>query len=325
MNLLIFRKEICMKNDRKLSLLTLFILASLFIHFSMMITLSLAPVSLFSKPPAPQTIEFELVDQNKKSPSETPAYQIVDQAERNTQEEENKKAQLLSAQNQSVNKETVAQKRGEFKNAQKSGSMGSGQQAAEKSQDVAKKENDLKADPLENLDQRRPRDKDALFRDITKKYNSKNMFENVEKKMVTATSPGSPGEASQTSDYLKGKDPGLETLLNTREYKYYTYFNRIRRKLSEHWEPKVKEKMNRMFKQGRTIASVDDKITKLLIVLNDNGVLVKVQVLSDSGVHDLDEAAIEAFRAAAPFPHPPDGIIDEEGTIKIRWDFILES
>ncbi len=322
------RQVICMKKDRKVTLLNIFILASLFIHFSLMISLYWAPRSAFVTDENRNVVEFEVLE---KTPQDSilPAQQIVDQAERQTNEPENKNAKYLSAQNQTVLKETAAQKKGEFKNAQKLGSQGSAQNPAEQSQDQAKNKNDMKADPKgsleKDLDQNRPREKDAIFRDLTKKYNSKNMFENAEKRTLSQTSPGAPGEASQTSDYLKGKDQGLETLLNTREYKYYTYFNRIRRKLSEHWEPKVKQKMNKMFQQGRTIASTEDKITKLLIVLNDNGVLVKVQVLHDSGVHDLDEAAIEAFRAAAPFPHPPDGIIDEEGTIKIRWDFILES
>ena len=80
-----------------------------------------------------------------------------------------------------------------------------------------------------------------------------------------------------------------------------------------------------MFKQGRTIASDQDKITRLLIILSTRGTLVKVQVVSDSGVRDLDEAAVEAYRSAAPFPNPPQGIIDPDGTVKIRWDFILES
>ena len=50
-----------------------------------------------------------------------------------------------------------------------------------------------------------------------------------------------------------------------------------------------------------------------------------VQVLNDSGIRDLDDAAVEAFKEAAPFPNPPEGIVESDGTIKIRWDFILEA
>jgi protein TonB len=124
---------------------------------------------------------------------------------------------------------------------------------------------------------------------------------------------------------LKDIDQGIETLLNTREFKYYTYYNRIRKQLSQFWEPKVREKVNIMFQQGRKVASAQDRITKLLIVLNSRGTLVNVKVISDSGVRDLDDAAVEAFRAAAPFPNPPKGIIETDGTVKIRWDFVLET
>jgi protein TonB len=40
---------------------------------------------------------------------------------------------------------------------------------------------------------------------------------------------------------------------------------------------------------------------------------------------DLDSAAVEAFRQAAPFPNPPKGMVEADGTIKIRWDFVLEA
>jgi protein TonB len=80
-----------------------------------------------------------------------------------------------------------------------------------------------------------------------------------------------------------------------------------------------------MMRQGRTIASENSKVTKLVIVLNGQGNLVKVQVLAASGVRDLDDAAIEAFRQAAPFPNPPKGMIERDGTVKIRWDCVVES
>ncbi|HPI41531.1 MAG TPA: TonB family protein [Pseudobdellovibrionaceae bacterium] len=53
--------------------------------------------------------------------------------------------------------------------------------------------------------------------------------------------------------------------------------------------------------------------------------MVKVQVIGDSGIQDLDDAAIEAFKAAAPFPNPPKGVVENDGTVQIRWDFVLET
>ena len=41
--------------------------------------------------------------------------------------------------------------------------------------------------------------------------------------------------------------------------------------------------------------------------------------------HDLDEAAIRAFNRAGPFPNPPNGLLQETGSVDIRWDFILRT
>ena len=137
---------------------------------------------------------------------------------------------------------------------------------------------------------------------------------------------GDGHEVSKTDDHLKNVPTGMQTMLSTREFVYYSYYNRIKDKLRQYWEPKIKEKFERTMRQGRNIASSDgDKITKVVIVLDEKGTLIRVQVLSASGLVDLDEAAVEAFRAAAPFPNPPKGIVDQDGTIKIRWDFVLEA
>ena len=45
----------------------------------------------------------------------------------------------------------------------------------------------------------------------------------------------------------------------------------------------------------------------------------------DPKVKKVITAAIEAFKEAAPFPNPPAGIVESDGTIKIRWDFVLEA
>ncbi len=133
------------------------------------------------------------------------------------------------------------------------------------------------------------------------------------------------GSSSQTKDYLPDTEKGMETILSTQEFVYFTYYNRIRNQLNQYWEPKIKEKMIHMFKKGRKIASKEDQITKVLITLNTKGELVKVKILSESGTQELDEVALEAFKLAAPFPNPPKGIANENGVIEIRWDFVVET
>ena len=153
---------------------------------------------------------------------------------------------------------------------------------------------------------------------------STNANANAESSDQPLLQKGKSGRESASRDYLKDKEKGLQTLLNTREFAFYTYYQRIRNKIQFLWEPAIEQKIRHLFRQGRRIASTQNHITKVMIVLNHQGQLEKVQVLERSSWRDLDSAAVEAFRAAEPFPNPPKGIVEKDGKIRIRWDFILE-
>lgn len=285
-------------------------------------------VSLFQSPgPKNNTITVDYIQTPQTTPvahekmdPQTQLKQIVDQDEKALNQEESKNAKYLSKHSQTVTKETVARERGEFKNSavKNPGQSTPPQKVAQQMPAVEPKQAPAK-NTLQHNNQKLAFDPLA---------DSKKAFQNKAFEQMASNQPSNStgaGDPSRTQDYLKSTELGVETVLNTKEFKYYTYFNRIRRQLSQHWEPKVRDKLTKMFRQGRSIASDQDRITKLLIVLNPSGLLVKVQVVSDSGVRDLDDAAIEAFKSAAPFPNPPQGIVDPDGTVKIRWDFILES
>lgn len=288
--------------------ITIGLLLSLALHLIVVGVMTVYKLQPLVKP-VKDTITFEILDQEpakaavktvKKEKIKLENNQIVEQ-DQSLNKDTPEDARFLSAQNQKVLKQTQAANHGEFQN---------------------KKTKTAKAGKPVEVKKSSPKIEDFLsaydpMAAAMKKQEKKTMQE------TEAAQKG--GDVSQSSDYLRNVDQGIETLLNTREFKYYTYYNRIRKQLSGYWEPKVREKMTTMFKQGRTIASSQDRITKLLIVLNDRGTLVNVQVMSDSGVRDLDDAAVEAFRAAAPFPNPPKGIIEDDGTVKIRWDFVLET
>lgn len=284
---------------------SVFLLVSIILHvafyFSVYFTPEIKPRKAtievsYITPPKVEKMSDDKLEKNR---------QVVDQDDKALNKETPDDDYYLSKNNQKVLKQTVARDKGEFKNTQnrKSAENKPAQQQTkpQEPQQVRRLE---KFNPMSDMS--------SNFRE--KSFNT-----------MASQTPSNAATASQTQDYLKDKSIGVETILSTKEFKYYTYFNRIRKQLSQHWEPKVRDKLTKMFRQGRTIASEQDRTTKLLIILNQNGVLVNVQLVSDSGVKDLDEAAIESFRAAAPFPNPPKGIVDPDGTVKIRWDFILES
>lgn len=255
--------------------------------------------------------------------------QVVDQDEKALNDERDENAKFLSRHDQKVVRETQAAHHGRFRNTDGS----SGEKTPQKiSGRTPERKSPITADarPTEKRHEKQTRvlrSKDGIAARTRPEI----------KDLLPSFKPGPPPTESEqlargggegpsvTDDHLKNVKTGLQTLLSTREFVYYSYYNRIKDKLRQYWEPKIKEKMTNLLRQGRTIASNTERITRIVIVLDNNGTLIKVQIIGPSGVSDLDDAAAEAFRAAAPFPNPPKGIVDADGTIKIRWDFILEA
>jgi len=129
---------------------------------------------------------------------------------------------------------------------------------------------------------------------------------------------------SSTDDYLPNIKEGPETALNTREFKFYSYFERIKDRLRMYWEPELTQRVQRIYAQGKDIGD-QDLITKLTIVLNKKGELSKIKIIRNSGVEDVDSAAVKAFELAAPFPNPPSGMVDQDGNVYLTWSFIVQT
>ncbi len=129
---------------------------------------------------------------------------------------------------------------------------------------------------------------------------------------------------SSTNDYLEEIPLGDTTHLNTVEYKFYGYYHRIKQKLEGFWGRSVQEKAELLAGQGRMIASDENHVTALRIVMDPAGEIVDVVILGSSGVKELDDAAIESFNQAGPFPNPPKDLI-VDGRVTIEWGFVVNS
>lgn len=128
---------------------------------------------------------------------------------------------------------------------------------------------------------------------------------------------------SATNDYVQEMQLGDFTQLNTVEYKYYGFFHRIRQKLEQFWGRGIQEKSQMIFRSGRTIAS-QDYVTSLQVTLNEKGEIIGVKILGASGVKELDDAAVESFNQAGPFPNPPKDLL-VNGKATIEWGFVVKS
>lgn len=286
-----------------------YVLASIVFHVVFVLSLFLSAKFQKDNVEKNKPVEVAIISEDElKALREVVPAQTKQIADSAANEQKNDKAKYLSEKDNTVDKETKAKAGDQFKNSKKQAAKAAApeqQQAAVKPKQSAPQLFNDKFDPYAAL----------------VKKDMKQELKNFSKGQVAAEQ----GEASTSNDHLDGVSEDLITKLNTKEYKYYGFYHRIKIQLNQWWQPKVREKVTKMVRQGRTIASDTNKVTKLVIVLNDSGNLVKVQVLGESGVRDLDDAAVEAFRQAAPFPNPPKGIIETDGTVKIRWDFVIES
>ncbi len=263
-------------------------------------------------PPRPKKIEVTILD---KSPvtANKPAPQIVQQSDKAINDELNPNAKYLSAHNQSVIHETRAKNVGEFRNT-----AGTGQNHLQ-SHATPKVASQSKGSQAKSRVHIHDRGDVPTLADLSPK------FDPSQAPQVENTDVGNGRAPSQTDDFLKDTQPSLETLLNTKEFVYYTYYQRIRARIRQYWAPCIRKKVQKIFASGRSIASDQDHITRVIIVLDRNGNLVKVEIVGISGIKELDDAAVEAFRQAAPFPHPPKGIVGPDGYIRINWSFILQA
>lgn len=141
----------------------------------------------------------------------------------------------------------------------------------------------------------------------------------------TGGEAGAENAGSASNDYLKDVKEGDRTLLNTKEFIYFSYYRRIREKLEVAWNSKLRATLGSYMYGGRNLATDRNYVTGVIVVLDRQGKITAVKVLQKSGARDLDEAAVGAFNDAGPFPDPPSGLVDKSGKIEIRWDFILQS
>ena len=144
------------------------------------------------------------------------------------------------------------------------------------------------------------------------------------KPMKASRKPSTYSPPSQSDDYLPNVKSGAQTSLNTREFQFYSYFERIKERLRMHWEPQLQRRVNILYARGEELPPAD-LLTKLDIILTKEGELTKILVLRRSGFSEIDEAAIKAFELAAPFPNPPSGMIENNGSVQLSWSFVVQN
>jgi TonB family protein len=111
---------------------------------------------------------------------------------------------------------------------------------------------------------------------------------------------------------------GDQVALNARDFIYADYFNRIRRLVNYYWKQNLDNLPD-------SVRIVNPRYRTLVdVVLDRDGALELVTVTDPSGVGELDDAVVRAFRLAGPFPNPPTGLVQNDGRVYLpSMDFTV--
>ncbi len=125
-----------------------------------------------------------------------------------------------------------------------------------------------------------------------------------------ATGGGAP------NDELTDVTAGDGTFLNTREWKYASFFNRVKQAVSARWDP------NGRMRRSAQRADFVDRHTVLTVALRPDGSIADLFVQKSCGLDALDQEAMAAFEKAQPFSNPPAALV-EDGLIRFRFGFTV--
>ncbi len=122
-------------------------------------------------------------------------------------------------------------------------------------------------------------------------------------------------------DHMDDVENGEETALNSKRWVYASFFNRMKRQVAQNWDPVTVWRRNDPTGQ---IYGFKTRVTEVRVSLSTTGALQKIVIVNPSGVGDLDDEAVHAFQAAAPFPNPPKELAGRDNLITFGFSFFFE-
>jgi TonB family protein len=302
------------------------LMISLFFHAAFFIFTSFEKMEKSAFLPSPKEKEkkIRVVLRTKKSKPR----QIVTSQD-SKKKKRDPKAKFLSKKTQSFDRQTSAKRIGAFQAAGKGVKNGKKKTKSEKVQKTQKASQQVAVRSKASKKGRKSKNKISMAdlsvgtQQIKKAKKKKRAQPSLAALGLKNGQKGKTG-LSANNDFIEDIPLSDMTRLNTVEYKYYGFYHRIKQKLEQYWGNSIQRKAQALWKSGRRIPASENRITSLEILIDGLGNIVKIHVKGSSGVRELDDAAIESFNKAGPFPNPPKGMI-KNGLAKIEWGFVVKS
>jgi TonB family protein len=123
------------------------------------------------------------------------------------------------------------------------------------------------------------------------------------------------------NDHLKDVEEGEGTYLNTREWKFASFFNRVKQSVGTQWNPN--SALMRRDPTGSIYAG-RDRYTMVQVTLDEHGKVADITIEKSCGLDFLDLEAIESFKRAQPFPNPPAGLLEDDAKVHFSFGFFMD-
>ncbi|MCC6276385.1 MAG: energy transducer TonB [Oligoflexia bacterium] len=127
-----------------------------------------------------------------------------------------------------------------------------------------------------------------------------------------------------TDMYLPGVQAGAMTALNTDQFKYHSFFSRIKERVRPLWLSRVRSHLTALSNEERQVWKEQKEfITEFQVILDSTGKFEEAILHRSSGLSHLDQAAIQGFADAEYFPNPPQGMRDPDGKFRLNYTIAL--
>jgi TonB family protein len=129
------------------------------------------------------------------------------------------------------------------------------------------------------------------------------------------------GGAIGSHDLVKSEVvQGAETLLNTDEYRFASFFRRVKQEIVPRWKPRVRQ----ITRSQRRQLPEGVYLTDVTISADRDGAVTMVEVTRSSGFAAFDKAAVDAFWGMARFRNLPSELINQDGRYVTSFAFSVQ-
>jgi len=278
--------------------LTLVLILSLLLHFSIYTVVEYAPAL---KKPIELT-EVEIIDPNENAKNaqnrdfEKP---IIKNSAETKPQDIDKPADFIAEKYQRFEKQTRVDKNGVFQNA-----------APQLQKQTQKNSTDQMKKPAS---EQKPQNGDTPeFAQAVQ-----NNTQTLQQQFNTQTS-------SSPYDLPRDINLGFATNLNADSHIYASFYNRVIDLFYVRWSQNLNYIFDRLPIDIKRQLSGKNWSTELEVFLNSEGVYQKGFILKNSGFKPFDEAGLNAFKDAKVFPNPPRGKIESDGFVKLKYRILVQ-